>query len=457
VDRGISHELVRHRVASFCLSGDSEVISYASKISCSCKRWTIKQLYDWSLDYHKSGKLKLINLRSVDDNNIIVANKITKIVYSGPQIVYEVITECGRKIKATLKHKFKTIDGYKKLGQLLVGDYIYANGTPAYQDKEWITELYINQKKTRPEVAKLAGVSDACLGVWIRKLGIKKPLSCRINHKAGHGIKGMFSEEEKQNISKRMSGSNNPGWEGDDVSDNGARLRANKMYHPDKCSLCNKTINLERHHIDKNPKNNNKNNIKYLCQQHHHAVHHKATKIVYQTKIISITKIGVEDTYDIEMKAPYHNFVANGLVVHNSQESTRYCDYSPTGKKNLGITFVIPPWIKESIDGEFKGNTYSQHLSYPVETCIWLNSMLTAEESYNGLIQHGWKPEQARSVLPHSLKTEIIITANGHEWLHIFKLRCAEAAHPQMREVMQPLEKELVPKLFGQYLGVDSE
>jgi thymidylate synthase (FAD) len=154
--------------------------------------------------------------------------------------------------------------------------------------------------------------------------------------------------------------------------------------------------------------------------------------------------------------------VSHELVRHRianfSQESSRYCDYSPTGKKNLGITFVIPPWIKEPIDGEFKREKlYERGFLCSIETDIWLNAMLIAEELYNGLIQHGWKPEQARSVLPHSLKTEIIITANAREWLHIFKLRCAEAAHPQMREVMQPLEKELVPKLFGQYLGANSE
>ena len=78
--------------------------------------------------------------------------------------------------------------------------------------------------------------------------------------------------------------------------------------------------------------------------------------------------------------------------------------------------------------------------------------MLMASASYTDLLNHGWKHQQARSVLPNSLKTEIVVTANFREWRHIFKLRTAEAAHPQIREVMIPLAEEfafLFPCVFG--------
>ena len=77
--------------------------------------------------------------------------------------------------------------------------------------------------------------------------------------------------------------------------------------------------------------------------------------------------------------------------------------------------------------------------------------MLDSESSYKNLLLEGWSPQQARSVLPNSLKTEIVWTANIREWRHIFNLRCSKAAHPQIKEVMFPALKDLneqIPVLF---------
>ena len=77
--------------------------------------------------------------------------------------------------------------------------------------------------------------------------------------------------------------------------------------------------------------------------------------------------------------------------------------------------------------------------------------MARAENSYHGLLNSGWSPQQARSVLPNSLKTEIVTTANLREWRHILNLRTSRAAHPQIREVMVPLWEEVreeLPEIF---------
>ena len=82
----------------------------------------------------------------------------------------------------------------------------------------------------------------------------------------------------------------------------------------------------------------------------------------------------------------------------------------------------------------------------------WYCAMQEAEWRYLAMLDGGWSPQQARSVLPNSLKTEIVVTANLREWRHIFKLRCSKAAHPQMREIMIPLLercKELIPVIFN--------
>lgn len=130
--------------------------------------------------------------------------------------------------------------------------------------------------------------------------------------------------------------------------------------------------------------------------------------------------------------------VSHELVRHRiasfAQESTRYCNYS-NDKFGNEITVVEPCFWDD------KSTNY----------IIWETAMKTAEETYFRLLELGATPQEARSVLPNSLKTEITITANYREWRNFFKLRTEQAAHPQMREVTIPLLKELqkrIPIIF---------
>lgn len=138
--------------------------------------------------------------------------------------------------------------------------------------------------------------------------------------------------------------------------------------------------------------------------------------------------------------------VSHELVRHRlaafSQESTRYCDYRG------GVEFIIPPWV------DIEPGEYDYPAKPPTGIAAdrgWFRAMLDAEDYYRTLRVCGWLPQQARSVLPNSLKTEIVMTANFREWRHVLKLRCSKAAHPQMREVMVPLLAEFrehVPVVF---------
>lgn len=124
--------------------------------------------------------------------------------------------------------------------------------------------------------------------------------------------------------------------------------------------------------------------------------------------------------------------VSHELVRHRlasfTQESTRYCNY-----KTKGVVFIEPPGLDEETRK------------------LWLHSVSVAEATYLNMLDRGVSPQIARSVLPNSLKTEIVVTANLREWRHIFKLRCAKPAHPQMREVMIPLLRQFqlaIPVVF---------
>lgn len=128
--------------------------------------------------------------------------------------------------------------------------------------------------------------------------------------------------------------------------------------------------------------------------------------------------------------------VTHEIVRHRigsySQESTRYCNY-----KSNGITVIQPFFFADD----------------PKKYKVWLSAMEACETAYITLLEQGSSPQEARSVLPNSLKAEIVVTFNLREWRHFFKLRCSKRAHPQMREISIPLLREfqrLIPVIFDE-------
>lgn len=128
-----------------------------------------------------------------------------------------------------------------------------------------------------------------------------------------------------------------------------------------------------------------------------------------------------------------HEIVRHRLASY-CQESTRYCNYSNDDFNNE-ITFIIPEYL------DYKSEQWN----------VWKEVMSKCEDAYFKLLEIGLSPQEARAVLPNSLKTEVIMTANLREWRTFFKLRTASAAHPQMCEVTRPLLdelKQLIPVVF---------
>lgn len=146
--------------------------------------------------------------------------------------------------------------------------------------------------------------------------------------------------------------------------------------------------------------------------------------------------------FSISVKMVVDRGVSHEIVRHRmasyAQESTRYCNYSQ-GKFGSEITVIEPLFFDKN----------------SVEYAIWKDSCLQAEKAYNELIQIGRTPQEARSVLPNSLKTEIVVTMNLREWIHFFNLRAVGTTgdpHPQMKEiavmVLEKFSNEL-PEIFG--------
>lgn len=133
-----------------------------------------------------------------------------------------------------------------------------------------------------------------------------------------------------------------------------------------------------------------------------------------------------------------HEFVRH-RVFSFAQESTRYCNYSKD-KFNNELTLIKPSWIEESIDSlnqEFRNTDRD-------DTSIFIRALRSAEEEYFTLLNNGWKPQQARQVLPNATKTELVMTGFESDWEGFFKLRCSGAAHPDAKKLADELRELMV-------------
>lgn len=160
--------------------------------------------------------------------------------------------------------------------------------------------------------------------------------------------------------------------------------------------------------------------------------------------VASLIKSGHEamlEHVSVTVKFVVDRGISHELVRHRlasfAQESTRYCNYS---KDDFGseITFIIPEYL------DYKSAGWN----------TWKETMKACEDSYFKLLDIGLTPQEARAVLPNSLKTEVVMTANLREWRHFFKLRALGTTgkpHPQMLEVTVPLLedfKQMIPVVF---------
>ncbi len=162
------------------------------------------------------------------------------------------------------------------------------------------------------------------------------------------------------------------------------------------------------------------------------------TAAAFVRKIIASGHESVLEHVSLTFRFICDRGVSHELVRHRiaafSQESTRYCNYSAE-QFGREITVIRPPFWSEC-----------DHRS-----TFWENACREAELSYIALLDYHATPQEARAVLPNSLKTEVVMTANLREWRHVLRLRTSPKAHPQMRQLMCPLLealKKALPAIF---------
>ena len=213
------------------------------------------------------------------------------------------------------------------------------------------------------------------------------------------------------------------------------------FYGKNKYSVLNHSEDNKIYYITTNYRvlveNNHLSDLKYLCEPTE--FHEKRATVHF------VCDRGVS-----------HEFVRH-RVMSFAQESTRYCNYSKKDKFGNELTFIKPCWLDIPTgqyvywDGDWC-DINKMKIQLPegehkdIDAFLW--TLNNVETHYTLLINSGWKPQEARAILPNSLKTELVMTGFVSDWKHFFELRCDSAAHPQARELAIPLREEFIKRNY---------
>lgn len=507
ISRALTHELVRHRAGfGFCLAGDTRVYSEhrVRGQRQGAKKRSLRRLYEMTLTPHGRSRVKLLRLRCLDEaTGTFVTGRVRSVVRSGVKPVFRVELEDGKHITCTREHRFLTPDGWQPLEEIVGGLEISAggfavygrndaavlvNGLLAYKDREWLRAQYHERGLEQRAIAQLAGVSHHTIRSWIRKYQLQKPLGCWTigrapwNRGKRHQAGWMNTEETRQQLSAPKEGEKNPQWKGG-ITPRGMILRRPAMgfrqeiYERDDftCRLCGKRgRKLTLHHVlpiwARPDLAGDKANGVTLCRGCHLTVNTRELEYVerlgrslsevpvgaspprgrgrllvpHAVRIRSITCAGEQETYDIEMEGPNHNFVANGIVTHNSQLSQRYVDES-------NIAFVLPPELSEDSPAfEVWRGACERALAAYRELLGGMTEQIGEEGP--ATMRRKRARQAARAVLPNCAETKIVVTGNARAWRHFAELRGSGSADVEIRRlavgVLRVLQEE-APHIFG--------
>jgi hypothetical protein len=304
-----------------CLTGDS--IVYRDSQHRVCSEITLLDLWKRKEDKRLRRPIKLRCLNT--DTGEIIKNEIVDIYNNGVADIYEMITLKGYHIKATGTHRFWNGDGeWQELDDFEVGDVVAVNGQ---KDKPTCIDCGKETKGKGLRCKSCSGKITQSFPGQLPKICIecgaptaRRGVKCR---KCASRLENSTWNKKQIEISKTNY----------NASETTARMRYDcQSKKKDFCEICgerktdNDVLRFEVHHCDRNPLNNMDDNLKTLCTSCHHGLHSKEDSfgdaylhryMSYDT-IISIEYIGKENVYNLQMKAPYHNFVSNGFHCKNS-------------------------------------------------------------------------------------------------------------------------------------------
>ncbi|MFN2529305.1 MAG: FAD-dependent thymidylate synthase [Candidatus Baltobacteraceae bacterium] len=437
----------------------------------------IKKLYErQSWENYRGIQLRVYD----EEKEAFTTAGFRDIFFTGAKPVYEITLADGKKIKCTKEHKFLTRDGFRPLedviGLEMVGDraamtktgFLGTNGVPCHQDYEWLA----NARRLKPprslmQIARAADTSTHTIRKWLRIHQLQySPIEVAqytpIWNKGKFGYKTSLkhSPEHLAAIRAARSGPKSNWWKGGversdrlRIADWCGTIRRKKLAEASfQCLFCGSHEKLELDHIE--PVYSRPDlayeykNIQVLCKACHdkkHAIHGDPkmwarrgrgnTLRARWTQVMKVEYLGIQDTYDIEVDHPSHNYVANKIVVHNSQR------YAPVQK----IEEVSP----RSQDLK---NRQSSHDDLTAETKEWFakaqdEHFAEAKKLYDEALAKGIAKESARFLLPMASGTTIYMKGTVRDWVHYINLRADPGTQLEHREIALAAKELFIEQL----------
>ncbi|MBR4316826.1 MAG: FAD-dependent thymidylate synthase [Alphaproteobacteria bacterium] len=491
---------MRHR--TMCLSGNT-IITFNKPAFWKKKRhenqknwknedYTLEYLYNrWNKNDYCKKRIKNMLIRVYDEKEkkYIVSN-IENVICNGEKEFFQIELESGKKLTLTKDHKVMTKDGWKELQDAINLNFnnnipvigkeceILVNGI----ESPWRSYDWMKNEREKgysvSEIAEHAGCSYFNIRKWLKIHDLKFNQLDNLSGVNGNppwnkGIKGyhvnrIVTEEEKEKIRNAVSGEKSHFWKGGVSTKRQSVARwttqiAHKVhkkynYTCQDCGAKNKKLNA--HHIIPVEIDMTKaydfNNLISLCNDCHKKRHKMlgsySRKFIYKglfghyEKIIKIKYVGIQKAYDLTIAGDNHNFLANGILVHNcfNEISRRYTE--------VDMEFYTPA----SYRTQSKDNKQASNENELVEdnndakkTMAEVNAYTLKQ--YNHLLDIGVCREQARGALPQNMMTTFYCTVNLRNVLHFLKLRMDDHAQWEIRQyanAMHEILKEYYPNVI---------
>ena len=472
--KDIAIQLLRHRsftFQEFCISGDS-LITTVTKCGRT-KKVSIADLYKrYQSEQYWNMSDNLVRVYDESDK-VLKPVKIKEVFETGVKPVYQLTLDNGRKIKSTMEHKFLSYDGFKPLSEITTDDFIASNGVPVYQDYEWLKSAKsesISNGTGLQGIADKAGVSYHTIRKWLKRYGLsftnKETSSYTTIWNKGlpSELQPMYRKTHSDETREKMSNSSIKGADSNLYRTGGNTTRSFRnsvadYWHKRKLSLYNNNggiceitgvaydiSDLEIDHIE--PVSQapelayEPSNIQLIHKDLH--VKKSASEIAINKmtitwqKVVAIEYVGEEQTYDLEVEHESHNYVANGIVTHNSQ---RYADVNAMG------------FVKREVRLQDKTNRQNSIDTDDIALNNWWENQQTkmiyeAQTRYIEALQKGIAKEQARALLPIGLtNSRLYMTGDIRSWLHYLIVRLDPTTQKEHRQLAELVKAE-VQKVF---------
>jgi thymidylate synthase (FAD) len=450
-------------------------------------RWRVRKM-----------KLRVLN----ESTGEFTIGHIADIFDKGVQPVYELTLADGKQLRLTENHRVLTTEGWQSMAEAVgLRDgperatmtrpcELMVNGHPVHQDQDWLRARREAGLSVQ-EIADGAGCSYHTIRKWLRHYGLQFTSSEQYRSrppwnagKSGYSTRLVHTPEHLQAIRRARSGPNNNFWRGGSTSDRQSiaawtmqhAARVHQLYDY-RCQKCERRGGeLHAHHVipvwlDAG-RAREIGNLATLCEGCHRTVHRTreseldfakefASLIGFATPgpvtrwrgwrltahavpVTAIQYLGMRQTYDLAVAGEWHNFVANGVVVHNSfnEFSMRYAKatddfYVPEPEDVRSQVGKPGSYSFEPVDDELAERT-RQELREVYQHAF---------ETYERLVEAGVARELARSVMPVGAYTEFFWTVNARALMNFVSLRAAETAQREIRRYADAVEQFFAAKM----------